>query len=134
MNRLPIRAALCIGAAALLALFAAACGSSDDAPAGAETMSFKITDQGCEPHDARAKAGRIEFEVEGESSKVTELEILDGETILGEKEDITEGLDGSFALTLKQGQYTIRCNGASDEDGALTVTGKPAGEDTRGSG
>lgn len=30
MNRLPLRAALCVGAATLLALFAVACGSNDD--------------------------------------------------------------------------------------------------------
>ncbi len=125
MNRLPIRAALCLGAAALVALFVAACGSSDDnAPAGAATMTFEITDAGCDPHDARAKAGPIEFQVEGGSSKVTEMEILDGETILGEKENLTEGLDGSFSLTLEEGEYTIRCNGGSEGDGTLTVSGK----------
>jgi iron uptake system component EfeO len=124
MNRLSIRAALCLGAAALLALFATACGSSDDAPAGAEAMSFKITDAGCDPHDAKADAGPINFEIESESSKVTELEVLDGETILGEKENLTEGLDGSFALTLEEGEYTIRCNGADEEDGTLTVSGR----------
>jgi iron uptake system component EfeO len=126
MNRLPIRVALCLGAAALMALFMAACGSSDDsnAPAGAETMTFKITDEGCDPHDAKAKAGPIDFQVDGESAKVTELEILDGETILGEKENLTEGLNGSFSLTLEEGEYTIRCNGGSEEDGTLTVSGK----------
>ena len=36
MNRLPVRAALIAAALGLLALFATACGSSDDAPAGAE--------------------------------------------------------------------------------------------------
>lgn len=131
MNRLPLRAALCVGAAALLALFATACGSGgDDAPAGAETISFKITDDGCSPHDAKAKAGPIDFEVESESSKVTELEVLDGETVLGEKENLTEGLDGSFALTLEEGEYTIRCNGGSEEDGTLTVSGKLGDEDS----
>ena len=125
MRRLPIRAALCCGAAALLALFATACGSGgDDAPAGAETMSFKITDAGCDPHNAKANAGPIDFQVESESSKVTELEVLDGETILGEKENLTEGLDGSFSLTLEEGEYTLRCNGGEEEDGVLTVTGK----------
>ncbi|HYC80481.1 MAG TPA: iron uptake system protein EfeO [Solirubrobacterales bacterium] len=131
MTRLPTRAALCLGAAVLLALFATACGSSgDEAPAGAETMSFKITDDGCSPHDAKAKAGPIDFEVESESSQVTELEVLDGETILGEKENLTDGLHGSFALTLEEGEYTIRCNGASDEDGTLTVSGTLDADDS----
>ena len=131
MNRLPIRATLCLGAAALLALFATACGSSDDgAPAGAESMSFKITDAGCDPHNAKAKAGPIDFEIESESSKVTELEVLDGETILGEKENLTEGLGGSFSLTLEEGEYTLRCNGGEEEDGVLTVTGELEAENS----
>jgi len=131
MNRLSFRAALCLGAAMLLALFATACGSSnDDPPAGAETMSFKITDAGCDPHNAKAKAGPIDFQIESESSKVTELEVLDGETILGEKENLTEGLNGSFSLTLEEGEYTLRCNGGEEEDGVLTVTGKLESEDS----
>ncbi|HUB98644.1 MAG TPA: iron uptake system protein EfeO [Solirubrobacterales bacterium] len=126
MNRLPVRIALILAALGALALFVAACGSSDDdsTAADATAMSFKITDAGCDPHDAKAAAGPITFEVEGASSSVTELEVLDGETILGEKENLTEGLNGSFSLTLEEGEYILRCNGASEEDGTLTVTGK----------
>jgi iron uptake system component EfeO len=125
MNRRPFRAALAAIAVGLLAVFATACGSSDDAPAGAKTMSFALTDAGCEPHDAKAPAGPITFEIENAgSSKVTEMEVLDGETILGEKENLSEGLSGSFSLTLDAGEYTLRCNGGSEEDGTLTVSGK----------
>lgn len=38
-----------------------------------------------------------------------EFEVLDGETILGEKENLTEGLSGSFSLTLEKGEYILRC-------------------------
>jgi iron uptake system component EfeO len=107
-----------------LGVFAVGCGSSDDAPAGAKKLSFKLTDAGCDPHDAKAPAGPINFEVENAgSSSVTELEALDGETILGEIENLSEGLSGSFSLTLEKGEYTLRCNGGSEEDGTLTVTG-----------
>lgn len=124
MNRLPLRAALAAFAVGLLAVALAACGSGDDAPAGAKQLSFKITDAGCEPHDAKAPAGPITFEATGDSSKVTELEVLDGETILGERENLTQGLSGSFSLTLEEGEYTLRCNGGEEEDGVLKVTGK----------
>ncbi len=87
-------------------------------------MSFKLTDAGCEPNSAKAPAGPITFEVENAgTSKVTEFEILDGESIVGEKEDLSDGLSGSFSLTLKKGKYTIYCPGGSDERGTLTVTG-----------
>jgi iron uptake system component EfeO len=87
-------------------------------------MSFKLTDAGCDPHNAEAPAGPITFEVENAgSSSVTELEVLDGETILGEVENLSDGLSGNFSLTLEKGEYTLRCNGSEEEDGTLTVTG-----------
>jgi iron uptake system component EfeO len=125
MNRLSVRAALIAAAVGLLAVFVAACGSSEDAPAGAKKISFKLTDAGCDPHNAKAPAGPISFEIENEgSSKVTEMEVLDGETILGEKENLSDGLSGSFSLTLEEGEYILRCNGGDEEDGTLTVSGK----------
>ena len=124
MNRLPVRAALIALAVGLLAVFAAACGSSDDASPAAKNMAFKLTDAGCEPHDAKAPAGPINFEVENAgTSKVSELEIMDGETILGETENLSDGLSGSFALTLEKGEYVIFCPGGEDDRGTLTVSG-----------
>jgi iron uptake system component EfeO len=130
MNRVPLRALIAAAALTLLALFVAACGgSSDKAPAGSKEMAFELTDEGCAPHNASAPAGPINFQVSnGGTGSVTELEVLEGETILGERENITEGLDGSFSLTLEEGEYTIRCNGGSKEDGTLKVTGKLKGE------
>lgn len=124
MKRVPVRALIAVGALGLLALFVAACGSSDKAPAGSKELSFTLTDEGCSPHNAAAPAGPINFKVDGESAGVTELEVLDGETLLGERENITDGLSGSFALTLEEGEYTVRCNGGSEEDGTLKVTGQ----------
>jgi iron uptake system component EfeO len=124
MKRVPVRALIAAGALALLALFVAACGSSDKAPAGSKELSYTLTDEGCSPHDAAAPAGPINFKVLGESASVTELEVLDGETLLGERENITDGISGSFALTLEEGEYTVRCNGGSEEDGTLKVTGQ----------
>jgi iron uptake system component EfeO len=110
---------------AALGLFAAGCGSDEKgSAAGTKTMSFKITDAGCQPHDAKVAAGPVDFEAESESSSVTEIEVLDGEAILGEKENLTDGLKGGFSLNLDAGEYTLRCNGGSEEDGTLTVSGK----------
>jgi iron uptake system component EfeO len=125
MNRSLVRAVPTVMAAALLTLFAAACGSSNDAPKGAKTMSFELTDAGCVPNTAKAPAGPITFEVENAgTSKVTELEVMDGDTILGEVENLSEGFNGSFSLTLEQGEYTLYCPGGDDEKGTLTVSGK----------
>src|SRR6201999_2896735 len=127
MTRVPVRAVIAAAALGLTALFVAACGSSgDEAPAGTEQLTFKLTDNGCEPVKATAPAGPIDFKVEnGGTSKYSELEVLDGETLLGERENITEGLSGSFSLTLEEGEYTVRCNEEGGEgEGTLKVTGK----------
>lgn len=125
MNRFTVRATLVIAGLCLLPVLFAACGSSDDAPAGAKRMSFQLTDAGCEPNAAKAPAGPITFEVENAgTTKVTEFEVLDGETILGEKENLSDGLSGSFSLTLEKGEYTLYCPGGSDERGTLTVSGE----------
>jgi iron uptake system component EfeO len=131
MNRPSLRPLLIAAACGLLAIFAAACGSGEDAPPGAKKMSFQLTDAGCEPHDAKAPAGPINFEIENAgTSKVTELEIVDGETILGEKENLSDGLSGSFALTLEKGEYVIYCPGGDDERGTLTVNGELRAENS----
>lgn len=122
MSRPP---ALLVAAAGSLALLAPGCGSSSsDVPEDARRMSFKLTDAGCEPNRAKAPAGPIAFEVENAgTSKVTEFEVLDGDKILGEVENLSEGLSGEFSLTLEKGSYTLYCPGGSDERGTLTVSG-----------
>jgi iron uptake system component EfeO len=114
-----------IAAAGLFAFLLAGCGGSgSDSPAGATALSFKLTDAGCQPHDATAPAGPIEIEAENTgSTSVTEIEVLEGETILGEEENLVEGSSGGFSLTLDKGKYTLRCNGGEQEDGTLTVGG-----------
>ncbi len=112
--------------AALGSLLLGACGSSDDAPAGAEKLSFKLTDAGCEPAEASAPAGPITFEVTNDGAAgVTELEVMEGDKILGERENLSDGLSGDFTLTLDPGTYTLYCPGGDEaERGTLTVTGQ----------
>jgi iron uptake system component EfeO len=131
MDRIPLRISLIAAAVSLFAIVSSGCGSSEDAPAGAKQMSFKLTDAGCEPHTAKAPAGPIVFNVENAgTSSVSEFEVLDGETILGEKENLSDGLSGTFSLTLEQGEYTLYCPGGTDERGTLTVSGKLATNDS----
>jgi iron uptake system component EfeO len=125
-NRVPIRLPLIALGIGLAAVFATACGSSDDtAPEGAKTLSFKLTDQGCDPANAKVPAGPVSFEVENAgTSKVTEFEVLDGDEILGEKENLSDGFSGDFSLTLEEGTYTLYCPGGEQERGTLTVTAR----------
>jgi iron uptake system component EfeO len=57
------------------------------------------------------------------SSKATEFEVQKGTQILGEKENITEGLSGTFSLDLQPGRYATFC-GQGIPKGVLVVTGK----------
>jgi len=125
MSRIAFRTLPIAAGLSLLALLAAGCGSGDEAPAGSKKMAFQLTDAGCEPNSAKAPAGPITFDVENAgTSNVSEFEVLDGETILGEVENLSDGLSGSFSLTLEKGQYTLYCPGGDDERGTLTVSGE----------
>jgi iron uptake system component EfeO len=131
MNRIALRPSLIAAGLALFGLLAAGCGSSGDTPAGAKKMAFELTDAGCVPNEAKAPAGPITFEVENAgTSKVTELEVMDGETILGEVENLSDGFTGSFSLTLEQGEYILYCPGGEDEKGTLTVSGELKAENS----
>jgi len=124
MNQVIARLSLVLacGAAALLA---AGCGSSEGAPPGAKKLSFELTDAGCVPNSTSAPAGPIVFEAENTgTTAVTEIEVMEGDAILGERENISDGLSGSFSLTLDKGEYTIYCPGGSDDRGVLTVSGE----------
>lgn len=125
------RATLALAAAgALIAVPALAGCGEEEAPAGAAQLDFALTDEGCDPVDAEVAAGPVTFNVSNDGTSAhTEFEVLDGDTILGERENITEGLSASFTLTLEEGEYGIRC-AASGEGGTLTVTGSGRAEAT----
>ena len=127
MNHVSARPFLIVAACGAVALLAPGCGSSEDTPPGAKKLSFELTDAGCVPNSTRAPAGPIVFEVENTgTSAVTEIEVMEGDAVLGEKENLSDGLSGSFSLTLAAGNYTIYCPGGSTDEGTLSVTGKSA--------
>src|SRR5689334_3684487 len=111
----------------------AACGGSDpaapsgnEAASGPKTIEVKLTDAGCDPATMKLDSGRTTFKVTNAGTgRVSELEVLSGQRILGEKENLVAGLSGSFTLDLQPGQYTISCpGGTSAATGVLTVGGK----------
>jgi iron uptake system component EfeO len=125
MNRVPAPSLLTAAGLGLLALFAAGCGSGEETPKGATALSYKLTDAGCLPLSASAPAGPIAFKVENAGTDaVTELEILEGDSILGEVENLSDGLSGGFSLRLGAGTYETFCPGGSHERGTLRVSGE----------
>jgi iron uptake system component EfeO len=77
-------------------------------------------------HDHLAAGGVTVTVANKDATAVSEVELLDGERILGEKENIPPGFGGQFAVTLAAGTYTLYCPGASPEKTTVTVTGAAA--------
>ena len=100
----------------------AASGGNDaaDAPGHAHR-------RGLLAREAARERGAITFEItNGGTAKVTELELKNEDgIILGERENIVSGIDGSFTLNLQPGRYVLSCpNGDKEDNGVLVVTGK----------
>ena len=131
MNHRPDRLLVLLAAAAFgAASFGLmACGSSSDSTdssASAQQIEVKITDDGCDPADLKATAGSVTFMVSNDDSSVNnEFEVLDGESILGEEENVTEGLSAEVSVDLEAGTYDIVCGNPGDREptGELTVSG-----------
>ncbi len=121
-----------LAALAGLGLAFAACGSGDDDGASTtpngdtQTFSVTLTDDGCDPATIDAHTGPATFNVTNDGAAgVTEFEILDGDNIIGEVENIIAGISGQFSLNLRAGTYTTYCpGGGENERGVLTVTGE----------
>jgi len=98
------------------------------AASGPRTVEIKLTDAGCSPATIKLDAGRTTFKITNAGTgRVSEAEVLSGQRILGEKENLVAGLSGSFTLDLQPGQYTLSCpGGISDAAGVVTVGGDAA--------
>jgi len=117
-----------VAALAILGLVASGCTKTADKPvAGAKTISIALTDDGCKPSSSNVAAGPMTFSVKNTTgSKVTEVELLKDDTIIGEKENLTPGLSGTFSLNVPSGTYQLYCPNATTEKWEFTVTGNAA--------
>jgi iron uptake system component EfeO len=107
----------------------AAGGTPGAARAGqVREIAVTISDAGCEPRLISATAGPTTFLVDNEeSSKVTEFEVLRGDTILGEVENVIPGARKDFSITLEAGSFTTYCPNGEFEKGTLEVSDAPKG-------
>jgi iron uptake system component EfeO len=100
-----------------------AVGLTGAAGAKTPTVKVEISDDGC-PAKLTVKAGPNHFKVSNTGSgDVSEFEILSGDRIVGEVENVAPGLNKEFSLTLKAGTYTTYCPGGSRDKGKLVVKG-----------
>jgi iron uptake system component EfeO len=138
------RVTLAFGSAvALLGLTACGSGSSSGSarapePSGSTssggiakvdvTLSASGGSDACALSTDSVAAGPVTFTVDNQSATgITEVELLQDERILGEKENLAPGLDPvSFTVTLGGGSYKVYCPGGSPELTDFTVTGQAA--------
>lgn len=130
--------------ALVLATGAVACGGSDSGSSGGaagggsaakKTVTVTLTSRGCSPDTSSVEAGPVTFKiVNKDAAAVTEAELMSGDTILGEKENIAPGLSGTFSLNVKAGKYQLYCPGGSGPekvDFTATASGGTAATTTR---
>ncbi|NII42362.1 iron uptake system component EfeO [Curtobacterium flaccumfaciens] len=122
-----------LGAVAALALTGCAgngalAGDATETSGKVARVTITLTNDGsdsCAVSSRKVAAGPVTFTVENQSSTaITEVELLQDQRILGEKENLAPGLDPvSFTATLTGGKYQVYCPGAEQELTDLTVTG-----------
>jgi iron uptake system component EfeO len=109
---------------------AAGAGATDEAarPADPRVAVVTVTAAGgCTPDKAALQAGPITFKITNkDATAVSEVELLSGQRIVGEKENIPPGFKGEFAVDVTAGTYTLYCPGGSPERRKITVTGASA--------
>ena len=68
-------------------------------------------------------AGPVVFSVVNNGGDVvSELELMQGERNLGERENLTPGLSGTFTVQLQPGSYELYCPGATTPRSPFEVT------------
>jgi iron uptake system component EfeO len=83
--------------------------------------------KGCTIDRTTFDAGALTFKITNQdATAVSEIEMLGGERIVGEKENLPPGFSGSFVVNVPAGSYSLYCPGASQEKTPLTVTGAAA--------
>lgn len=104
---------------------------SRTASAATHVATVTITSaHGCELNSTAFGAGGLTFKIANkDATAVSEVELLSGERIVGEKENVPPGLGGQFAVNVAAGKYTLYCPGAATEKQTITVTGKAASTD-----
>jgi iron uptake system component EfeO len=99
--------------------------SSSAVPSNPGAVDVSITDaNGCSANATSFPAGPLTVNVSNkDATAVSEIELLSGQRIVAEKENLPPGFSGSFAVSLDAGNYTLYCPGAKTENTAFTITG-----------
>ncbi len=117
----------------ILSIFLVGC-SDTKTSSGSNTISIGFdADKGCTQDKYVALSGSIEVTAKNEGSDVGELEILDGDRIKGEAENIISGVAKKFTVKLDEGEYVIYCGRKQAKRATLTVEKNSNATDSKAS-
>ena len=106
----------------LLTVLIAGC-SSDTSSKDATKLNVSFdSDKGCSEKSYTAKSGTVTITAKNTGSDVGELEVLDGDRIKGEAENIISGASKPFTVKLKAGEYEFYCGKKQSPRSALIIT------------
>ncbi len=97
-----------------------AAAASSAAAGGA--VQIAVNDKACEPMELTVPSGQVEFQIQNNSTRKLEWEILDGVMVVDERENIAPGLRDKMTVTLLPGEYAMPCGLLNNPHGKLTVT------------
>jgi iron uptake system component EfeO len=132
-TRIPVAIGSVIAVLGLAACGSGTSSSADDAgkpTGGVSKVDITLSGDGgsdeCQMSSDSVAAGPVTFTVTNQSATgITEVELLQDQRILGEKENLAPGLNPvSFTTTLGGGKYQLYCPGAGTELTDFTVAGE----------
>jgi iron uptake system component EfeO len=111
-----------------LLLVTLACCAASAAAETSKTVEVVIDDKGCQPQELQVPADKITFKIKNKSARAVEWEILKGDLVVEERENILPGFSSSLTAKLDPGSYQTTCGLLSNPRGRLIVA---AGEPTK---
>jgi len=111
-----------IAAMIMSSLFLVSCAKSED-DKNAKKISFD-SEKGCSEKTYTVKVGDTKFLAFNSGSEVGELEILEGDKVKSEVENIIGDTSKTFTSKLKAGEYNLICGSDDAPRSTLTVEEK----------
>ncbi len=96
-------------------------------PKDAVVVTVRVTPVGCDPEPPTVGAGAVDFAVRNvDAPDVSEVEVRSENLnhVLGEQENLVQGLSGHFVATISPGRYVVDCPGAGQSQWPFVVTSR----------
>jgi iron uptake system component EfeO len=110
----------------VLVLALSACGDATDAVVQTSSIAVVADEYAFQPEAITVPAGEVTFKIDNQGSLEHEFEILQGDRVVDEAEDLIPGLERDLVVKLQPGEYQFVCRIDDHEQrgmtGTLTVT------------